>query len=446
MAGVGASYHFSCHHIKVTIVEKNSSHGGIASSFFSNKGFVFDNGPHVFCPKTERIKNLFFDSVDHQVECFHLRTNNYWKGYWIKHPVMLNLHGLPGSIVKKTITELREIKEEEESLAPNLKDWLYAVFGQTLAENFFLKYIQKHYTTSADNIEIQKMEPLFHRAGFNDVLFSFIKRKKENTPPPPWHYYPTAGGFVRFLDKFISKVPVTTGHQVISIDADKKILFFENGRIKKYDYLISSIPLPELIKMIIRVPHQIKSATAKLAYTSCILVNIGIDRKIFPKAHVTYFHDPDIIFSKLSFPHMFSPHNAPKGCETIQAEIHFSKKYRPLYLEAERFIDPTINSLLRSGLLLKSDNIIFKDARLISYGNIIYDFDQKPNTAIIHKYLDSLNIKYCGRLGEWDEKMADESFASGEEAAQKVIHEINANRQAGDPPPKFFHYTKNPED
>jgi protoporphyrinogen oxidase len=118
---------------------------------------------------------------------------------------------------------------------------------------------------------------------------------------------------------------------------------------------------------------------------------------------------------------MQSSHNVPSRTGSIQAEIYFSKKYRPLDRPLESFIKPVIRDLKRCGLIDKSDRILYSDARLIPYANIIFDLDRPLALSKIRDYLDEKQIYCCGRYGEWGYHWTDESFLSGETAAQKVL-------------------------
>ncbi len=77
-------------------------------------------------------------------------------------------------------------------------------------------------------------------------------------------------------------------------------------------------------------PDVVVAAAARLACSTCVIVNIGLDRRDISDWHWTYFYDDDFCFSRLSFPHMLSPNNAPPDAGSIQAEIYFSSKYKPL--------------------------------------------------------------------------------------------------------------------
>src|SRR5437867_4477476 len=70
---------------------------------------------------------------------------------------------------------------------------------------------------------------------------------------------------------------------------------------------------------------------------------------------MTYFYDADICFTRLSFPHMLSATNAPPGCGSIQAEVYFSSKYRPLTQSPNDLIDQVIADLRRTGTLREHD-------------------------------------------------------------------------------------------
>lgn len=58
---------------------------------------------------------------------------------------------------------------------------------------------------------------------------------------------------------------------------------------------------------------------------------------------------------------------------------------------------------------------------LLPYANIIFDLDRAAALETVHGYLDDLGIAYCGRYGDWGYMWTDESFKSGELAAEKAL-------------------------
>ena len=173
--------------------------------------------------------------------------------------------------------------------------------------------------------------------------------------------------------------------------------------------------------MIYGAPVDVLEAAKKLACTTCLLVTIGVDRDEISESHWSYFYDDDFFFTRLSYPHMQSPQNAPPGTGIIQAEVYYSNKYHPLDRSPQECIEPVISDLLRCGILRDNDEILFKHASIIPYANIIFDLDRSEALENVHGYLDEINVAYCGRFGEWGYLWSDESFVSGENAAQKVL-------------------------
>ena len=388
MAGFGAAHRLHARGVESVLYEKHSYIGGHAASFKS-KGFVFDDGPHISFTKIERIQKLLAESVDHDYEVIQARSNNYWKGYWIKHPAQCNLYGLPEKNVVDILYDFICAQKRKSAEVKNYKDWLYASFGKTFAEMFPMKYGEKFHTTTSDNMTTDWIGLRLYQANLREVILGAL-----TSDTPDVHYvdhfrYPSRGGFVSYLNAFLTQTNVQLNHELVELNLQNKQLRFANGTVAPYDYVISSVPLPELIPRIRNVPAEILAASQKLACTTCVLVNLAIDRADISKAHWTYFYDPDIIFTRLSFPHMQTADNAPAGSGSIQAEIYFSDKYRPLDVKPQSLIQPVINDLKRCGLLRESDQILFSEARQVSYANVIFDLERPQAVSKIHKYLFS---------------------------------------------------------
>src|SRR5207253_8256152 len=127
--------------------------------------------------------------------------------------------------------------------------------------------------------------------------------------------------FISYLKPLTGLAGIKLNHELISIDPKQKKLRFANGHTTRYDGVVSSIALPDLLPMIAGAPRDVVEASQKLACSTCVLVNIGVDRADLSESQMTYFYDEDICFTRLSFPHMLSPTNVPAGCGSIQAEV-----------------------------------------------------------------------------------------------------------------------------
>jgi protoporphyrinogen oxidase len=424
MAGFGAAYRLHAEGLTPVMFDKNSYYGGHTASFRSERGFLFDVGPHISFTKDSRIQELLAENVDQQYETIQISLNNYWRGYWPKHPVQLHLHGLPEETVVKVITDFVEERQAPERPIRNYADWLLSSFGKTFAEQFPMTYTRKYHLTTAENMSTDWLGPRIYRPSLEEVLRGALSSSSPNVHYITHFRYPSEGGFMCYLRKFVPLGNLKLNHELVSVDPRTRQLTFSNGLVTHYDALVSSVPLPDLIRMIPDAPQDVVDASRRLACSTCVLVNIGIDREDLSTAHMTYFYDEDICFTRLGFPHMLSPRNAPPGTGNIQAEVYFSDKYKPLTGSPSDWIDPVITDLRRCGILKDSDEILFRSAMLLKYANIIFDLARADALKTVHAYLDDLGIAYCGRYGDWGYLWTDEAFKSGENAAQKVLEEV----------------------
>lgn len=421
MAGFGAAHQLSKSGVRPIIYEKRPYYGGHTASYSYEEGFIFDEGPHVSFTKDERIQDLFAESVDGDYQVINTGVNNYWSGYWIKHPAQRNLYGLPTDLVTKILVDFVEAHFKEEQNVQNYEEWLVAAFGDTFARTFPMEYGLKYHTTEARNMSIDWLGERLYRPSLEEVFHGAL-----SPSTPDVHYidhfrYPTHGGFISYLSRFTDTAEIQLNHELVKLDPREKTLEFANGRTAGYDRVVSSIPLPDLIPMIAGAPDDVKEAADQLACTQCVLVNVGLDRADMTEAHWSYFYDRDIFFTRLSFPHLLSPNTVPPGAGSIQAECYYSKKYRPIDVTAEECIEPVIRDLRRCGLIRDDDEILFQNAMFIPYANVIFDLDRTDALETVHGYLDDVGIAYCGRYGDWGYMWTDESFKSGERAARQVL-------------------------
>ncbi len=421
MAGFGAAHQLYTKGIASVMYEKQPYHGGHAASFKYNNSFIFDDGPHISFTKNERLQKLFAESVNQEYEIIQAKVNNHWQGHWIKHPAQCNLYGLPEELVVDILRDFVEAQYNDYGEIKNYADWLVASYGKTFAEIFPMEYGLKFHTTTADNMNTIWLGPRLYRPDLEEVLHGAL-----SPITPDVHYvnhfrYPSYNGFVSYLNLFLNQSDIQFNYELVSLDPRLRELHFANGAAAPYNYVISSIPLPELIPMISGTPTEVIEAAQKLACTTCVLVNIGLNRQDISEANWTYFYDRDIFFTRLNFPHMLSPNNVPPGAGSIQAEVYYSKKYRPLDRSPQECIEPVIADLRRCNFIHEDDKILFKNAILIPYANVIFDLDYVDALATVHGYLDDIGVAYCGRYGDWAYIWTDESFISGENAAQKIL-------------------------
>jgi protoporphyrinogen oxidase len=425
MAGFGATSYLHGKDIRPVVYDKNAYYGGHTASFRDENGFLFDQGPHISFTKDVRIQNLLAQHVDQKYEALQVTLNNYWRGLRLTHPVQLHLNGLPKDLIVEIVADF--VKEHGvERKIENYEDWLIASYGRRFAELFPMQYTRKYHLTSADNMSTEWLGPRMYRPSLEEMLRGALA---------PWapevHYitnfrYPTNGGFGSYMSSFPAVADLRLDHELAAIDPRKKELRFANGFKTHYDAFVSSIALPDLVPMIAGAPQDVIDASRRLACSTCVLVNVGVRRPDLSDTQITYVYDQDICFTRLSFPHMLSATNAPPGCGSIQAEVYFSSKYRPLTRSPEDLIDQVITDLRRIGTLRDDDSIVSRHATMVRYANVIFDLERAAALESVHGYLKDIGVNYCGRYGDWGYMWTDESYISGERAAESALSRCSA--------------------
>lgn len=418
LAGLAAAQRLrelGCH---IDIYERNTYVGGRACSHQVD-GFVFDQGPHVSFTKRPEIQSLFAQAVNGQFLQQDAKLWNYWQGYRIQHPVQCNLHGLPVDVVIRCVVDLTKVQYESNPMVKTYADWCFQSLGRTFSSEFTLPYTRKYWTTEASKMSADWVANRMYSPKLEDVVRGALGPHNQN-----YHYithfrYPCQGGFGAYVQAVAADQNVLLGHEVVMVDLQHRKLEFANGKKAYFDVLISSLPVPELIRRIEDVPRSVSKAAERLTCTSLVLVNVGIEHNEgFPDSHWEYFYDEDIIFARGNFPHNLSSNNVPQGCGSIQVEVYHSK-YRPL--PCQDVLNRAIEDLHRLGLLHKDDRILIAEEQRIPYANVLFDLDRAQNLATVQNYLAEQDVICCGRYGEWAYYWSDDSIVSGWQAAERAI-------------------------
>jgi protoporphyrinogen oxidase len=425
MAGVGASHRLRREGVAHECFDRSGHAGGHTASHVDAHGFVWDEGPHISFTKHTHVEELLAEAVGGDYVASQVKVNNLWRGHWMKHPAQCNLHGLPTDLIAQIIEDMFRPRGEQ---APpqNYEQWLVASFGRTFAELFPMQYGRKYHTCEAGNMSLDWLGPRLYQPSMKEVLLGALNPSTADVHYVSNFRYPGRGGFESYLKPFHREMTLHLNHDVVQVDPSARTLSFANGKQVQYDQLISSMPLPELIERIPAPPADVKAAAGLLACTTCLVVNVGVARRDLSDWHWTYFYDDDISFSRLSIPHLFSPQNAPEGTGSIQAEVYFSDKYKPLTGTEEEWERRVVDDLRRIGWIRPDDRILTTSTLNIKYANVIFDLDRARALATVHGYLEDVGITWCGRYGEWGYLWTDESFISGERAAERVLSRISS--------------------
>lgn len=424
MAGYGASHKLKQSGIETITFEKENHIGGHCASYIFDNKWVFDDGPHISFSKIDYIKKIFAENIDHDYCEFEANVDNYWKGKWIKHPAQINLFGLPPEFNTQILLEMVELQKQSNPIVNNYKEWLYATYGKTFSDNFPVKYTRKFHTTDPENMSIDWLGPRLYQPRLSEVLYGMLSPRTNDVHYIKGFRYPNKGGFVSFMKGIHDVTNIQFKQELTGINLKKKKLIFNKKNEIDFNTCFSSLPLKRIIELMEDAPIEITEAANKLAVTQCLIVNFGLKRENLSPCHWRYVYDEDFYTTRISFPSMFGPGNTPPGHGSIQVEVYFSDKYKPFKGNIHDYIDIVKNELIKMGILSPDDEILFQNAWLSPFAQIIFDHERQRNVELLHSFLKENNIFFGGRFADWSYTWSDESFQRGEEAAEEIMSKL----------------------
>lgn len=407
IAGISAAYHLKQKGENSVIFEKDNDWGGLCG-FFEIDGFRFDRFVHFTFAKDEKIAELFAKSSP--LYAHPPVSYNYWRGCWLKHPAQNNLAPLPIEEKVKIIDSFVNRPGKDVVEISDYAEWLRVQYGDYFAENFPFAYTRKYWGVEAKQLETKWVGNRLHVSPLPEVLRGAFAEQQENFYYTKFMNYPKKGGFRSIMNECRKGLDIRLNKKAVRIDTAAKQVEFADGTVENYDNLISSLPLPEIIKMISDVPENVQNAAKQLRWTCGYQVSLGFNRPDVAKYLWFYIYDEDVPPARVYSPNLKSPDNAPDGCSSLQAEIFFANGVK--VVDKNIILQKTVEKLKEICQFNDSD-VVVKDIRFEPYANIIFTPEIYESRKVVREWLQARGIKTIGRFGEWDYLWSHQAFESG---------------------------------
>jgi protoporphyrinogen oxidase len=197
-----------------------------------------------------------------------------------------------------------------------------------------------------------------------------------------------------------------------------------NGKTsKKYDLLVSTIPLFDLLDALDGIPKKVQDALNGLRYNSLITVMLGIDAEKLLDYTAVYFPDKKTLFHRLGFPKIFSPFNVPVGKSSVVAEITAMEK-SSLWKLSDKQLEKQVIDNLDSLKIIDKKKICFAKVKRFKYAYVVYDKDYYKNIKIVRDFVKKQGIILCGRFAEFEYLNMDECVNRASKLAKELKKEM----------------------
>ena len=363
--------------LKCPIIEQSDEIGGLCRSFRQD-GFVFDHTGH-YLHIPEHLSEQVFTIINaNKLEKVKKRSSIAINNRIIEYPFQSNFHDAGNDIKKECINGFLNRPADME--VHSFYDWILKYFGDGIGEHFMFPYNEKLWQYDLKEMTIEWLGEFIPRFSERDIM----EGNKSKSSYNDYFYYPTQGGFDNILP--VPDTDIVYNSRVNGIDVDKRVLYAHNREFK-YEKLISTIPLKELITLI-------NGNDDILEYTSVYNINLGIRGKCPVDYHWLYFPQRDIPFYRVGITSNVNRNMAPDGHYSLSLEIAYRNESVPDW-------NNIIRALTQYGLIKNENDIVLRHDINIEHAYVIYNRQWKNTVNTYRRILKDNGIYTIGRYGRW---------------------------------------------
>ena len=403
---------------KVSIIEKESTLGGLCRSFIDDDGVAWDIGPHITFSKNQEILEFIISLT----EMNELKRSNriIHDGRFIKYPFENDLSSLSDKDRDYCLNTFLD-NPYENYPSTNMLEFFYEIFGEGITRLFLEPYNRKIWKYETSFMDKQMVERI-PKPPPEDIIASAKGEQTEGYLHQLYFHYPEKGGFQTIVNslakKIENKAEVSLENKIVGINLSNDIEIVTDKQKFNFDKIISTIPIHELLPIINpEPPSEIMEALSKLKYNSIHITCLKVKGDWLGDNFAITIADPDIIFHRLSRLNFLGEHYAQRGYTNIMVETTFRKGLKE-DLDHTTLEDKIIKDLKSLDIVNveKIENIF---TNTFKYAYVIYDQNHRKNTDLVLDYLRSVNITPLGRFGTFEYINSDKAIELAKELAEK---------------------------
>jgi protoporphyrinogen oxidase len=404
------------------VLEAGTEPGGTAGSVCVD-GYTFDHGPHIMFSRNERILDFMISSLGDNVHRCRRNNRIAYAGRLVKYPFENDLASLPEDESYECARDYFINPWRDRYPEPaDLREWFLHHFGQAMCEKYFFPYNEKVWNVPVADLSMSWAERI-PQPPPEDVLRSAMGISTDGYLHQLYYHYPLQGGYQAISEAWAKIVRPHFGFEVrrISLPADGGVLVSGPGEDRHYDRIVSTMPLERLLAVAdFPIPDRVRAAVEALLVNPMIVVSLGIAAKDREQMTAVYFPAADFRVNRLSFPATFSPHNAPDGCHSIQAEVT-CRAEDPTWAWSDRqALDHVIAGLLEAGILADPDTIVLSHVQRVEHAYVVYRRGYERHAAVVREWFPQQGIDLCGRFSYFEYVNVDGAVARALDVAGRL--------------------------
>lgn len=303
------------------LLEADAQVGGLSKTIKHN-GFKFDLGGHRFITSSKHIEKFLVNILQGELLRVRRRSKIYMSQRYYDYPLK-PFNALSGLGLLTTVHIIWDYGKEKlkqvfrPSPLLSFEDWIINQFGRKMFQLYFKQYSEKVWGIDCARISqewvAQRIKGLSLWTAVKKAFFTFTG-KDIATLSEQFLYPPGGIGTIskRLRESIEEKNCVLTETPVFRINHQnglvRSAMTKNAGHIYEMeaDAFISSIPLPNLLKMLTpSPPADILEAGAQLKYRDMVIVTVMLDRERITDNTWIYLPEKDVPIGRIHEPSNF---------------------------------------------------------------------------------------------------------------------------------------------
>jgi protoporphyrinogen oxidase len=426
-AGLTAAHRLAREGVRVTILEKRPTLGGLGgtTAFEGRHGtYRFDFGGHRFITRNADLLKLVEDLVGDDLLTASRASVIRLGGRIYDYPLALGnlLKSAPPALLLGAARDVAGmlLGLTRRKAGDDFASWTEARFGPTLYRTFFEGYTAKLWGVPPTGLSADWAEQRISLVDLRDVLRRLLPGAANNPRTYARSYRYPRLGFGMIFERLAAAVEKLGG----SIRCATTITGFthEAGRITAVettdgsvpcDGVISSMPLPEMVRM--------TGGESRLGFRGLRFFNMPMAMADVSPWTWQYLSDPDMLATRLQEPRRRSPEMAPPGMSSLMLEIPCDPGSALWEMEDEALLARVKTDLARLGIdPEKTTGEYFSVRTPYAYPLLTVGYQKEQHAAVRHLSRFA-NLYQCGRQATFRYVFTDTAMEMGLMAAEGLL-------------------------
>lgn len=419
LAGLSAALHLK---LGYRLIEKADRPGGLCRGRVRD-GFRFDQTGHWLHLRHPATRSLAEQTLPGGWLELRRRAAVFSHGVFTRYPYQVHGHGLPATVAAENLLGFMQARYGEEGRAlrgrppRNFAEHVLRHLGAGLARNFMFPYNRKVWTVPPEELSTEWMGRFVPRPTAEQVVRGALGLEGDDLGYNATFLYPREGGVEAFAAALARRLPrpAECGVAPVWLDAGRRAAGLSTGEEIPYRAAVSTVPLPELVRLCRDAPAAVREAADRLRSATVTYVDVAARGDGQAPWHWVYLPEPRLRPYRAGSASAAVPSLAPPGGRSFWVELS-----APGPVPAAEAEPAALETLLELGFLGSAAEVLFVETHSIPHAYPIHDRDYGPARALVRGWLARHGIDTAGRAGAWEYSSMEDAMLAGRESAGRI--------------------------